>query len=107
MKKQQNQDKTAERGRFSGKRKTEAVLLLLKGDELNALSREFGVTAAVPSEWRERFLAGAEVSLKSRGPKPADNGVLRLKALAQRHVERIERRMSVVHRTERPTHDEA
>ncbi|WP_158620010.1 transposase [Corallococcus sicarius] len=59
MKKQQKQGRTAERGRFSAKRKKEAVLRLLKGEELDALSRELGVTAAVLSEWREKFLAGA------------------------------------------------
>ncbi|MCE9674049.1 transposase [Myxococcus stipitatus] len=81
MKKQQKQDRTAERGRFSAKRKKEAVLRLLKGEELDALSRELGVTAAVLSEWREKFLAGAEANLKSREPEPADDEVLRLKAM--------------------------
>ncbi|QSQ17912.1 transposase [Myxococcus landrumensis] len=69
MKKQQKQDRTAERGRFSAKRKKEAVLRLLKGEELDALTRELGVTAAVLSEWREKFLAGAEANLKSREPE--------------------------------------
>ncbi|WP_233612357.1 transposase, partial [Corallococcus sp. AB045] len=58
VKKQQKQDRTSERGRFSAKRKKEAVLRLLKGEELDALSRELGVTAALLSEWREKFLAG-------------------------------------------------
>ena len=35
-----------ERGRFSSRRKTEAVLRLLRGEELDALSRELGVTTA-------------------------------------------------------------
>ena len=35
-----------ERGRFSSRRKAEAVLRLLHGEELDALSRELGVTAA-------------------------------------------------------------
>ncbi|MBZ4408974.1 transposase [Myxococcus sp. XM-1-1-1] len=79
--KKQKQDRTEERGRFSAKRKKEAVLRLLKGEELDALSRELGVTAAVLSEWREKFLAGAEANLKSREPEPADDEVLRLKAM--------------------------
>ncbi|WP_434299350.1 transposase [Corallococcus exiguus] len=79
--KKQKQDRTAERGRFSAKRKKEAVLRLLKGEELDALSRELGVTAAVLSEWREKFLAGAEANLKSREPEAADDEVLRLKAM--------------------------
>ncbi|MCP3162548.1 transposase [Myxococcus qinghaiensis] len=81
MKKQQKQDRTAERGRFSAKRKKEAVLRLLKGEELDALSRELGVTAAVLSEWREKFLAGAKANLKSREPEPADDEVPQLKAM--------------------------
>jgi len=59
----------AERGRFSARRKTEAVLRLLRGEELDALSRELGVTAATLSQWRERFLSAGQASLRSR---PAD-----------------------------------
>ncbi len=81
MKKQQKQDRTVERGRFSAGRNKESVLPLLKGEELDALSRELGVTAAVLSEWREKLLAGAEANLKNREPGPADDEVLRLKAM--------------------------
>jgi putative transposase len=35
----------------------------------------------VLSEWREKFLAGAEANLKSREPEPTDDEVLRLKAM--------------------------
>jgi hypothetical protein len=79
--KKQKQDRTAERGRFSEKQKKDAVLRLLNGTELNALSRELGVTAAVLSEWREKFLTRAETNLTSREPEPADDKVLRLKAM--------------------------
>ncbi|GHH00495.1 transposase [Comamonas sp. JC664] len=72
---------TAERGRFSTTQKKNAVLRLLEGEELGALSRELGVTVAVLSEWREMFLAGAETHLKSREQEPADDEVLRLKAM--------------------------
>jgi len=47
-----------DRGRFSSRRKTEAVLRLLRGEALDAVSRELGVTAATLSGWREAFLAG-------------------------------------------------
>ena len=33
------------------------MLRLLRGEELDALSRELGVTAATLSQWRERLLA--------------------------------------------------
>jgi transposase-like protein len=69
-----------ERGRYTAKRKVEAVMRLLKGDDLDAVSRELGVTAATLSAWREAFLAGAEANLKSREPTPADDDNLRLKA---------------------------
>ena len=57
------------RRRTSAGRKREAVLRLLRGEDLELVSREFGVTAAELSGWREAFLAAGEASLKSR---PAD-----------------------------------
>jgi hypothetical protein len=57
------------RRRMSAGRKREAVLRLLRGEDLELVSRELGVTAAELSGWREAFLAAGEVSLKSR---PAD-----------------------------------
>jgi transposase len=54
------------RGRFSARRKTEAVLRLLRGEELEILSRELGVTAATLATWRETFLAAGEAGLKTR-----------------------------------------
>ena len=57
------------RRRMSARRKQDAVLRLLRGDDLEVVSRERKVTAAELSGWREAFLAAGEVSLKSR---PAD-----------------------------------
>jgi Helix-turn-helix domain len=54
---------------MSARRKQEAVLRLLRGEDLELVSRELGVTAAELSGWRDQFLAGGEASLKSR---PAD-----------------------------------
>lgn len=62
------------------KRKAEAVLRLLKGEDLDAISRELGVTAATLSSWRESFLSGAEAGLKTRETAPEDDENLRLKA---------------------------
>ena len=69
-----------ERGCFSSRRKTEAVLRLLRGEELDALSRELGVTAATLSQWRERFLAGGQASLKSRPSDDRNEEIRRLQA---------------------------
>ncbi|MBM0108920.1 hypothetical protein JM946_29715, partial [Steroidobacter sp. S1-65] len=44
-----------ERGRWSAKRKSEAVLRLLKGEDLDTLSRELKVNAATLSGWRDIF----------------------------------------------------
>ena len=67
-------------GRMSRQRKREAVLRLLRGEDLELVSRSLGVTAATLSGWREAFLAGGEASLATR---PVDGEVLesdRLKA---------------------------
>lgn len=53
-------------GRMSRRRKKEAVLRLLRGDDLEMLSRELGVTAATLSGWQEAFLSGGEASLAIR-----------------------------------------
>ena len=55
--------------RMSARRKQEAVLRLLRGEDLELVSRALGVTAAELGSWRDQFLAGGEASLKSR---PAD-----------------------------------
>ena len=54
------------RGRWSAKRKTAAVLRLLRGEDMEMLSRELGVTAATLSGWREQFLASGLAGLKAR-----------------------------------------
>jgi transposase len=65
-------DEHAREKRFSARRKIELVLRLLKGESLDALSRETGLTAAKLSQWRDEFLAGGEASLQSR---PAGEGL--------------------------------
>lgn len=74
-------DARPERGRFSARRKVAAVIRLLRGEDLDRVSRELRVTAATLSLWREEFLAGGQASLKTRQPTPQDEEVLRLKAM--------------------------
>src|SRR3954447_14004506 len=69
-----------DRGRFSARRKTEAVLRLLRGEDLDALSRELGVTAATLSTWRQAFLDGGTAAMKSRPADGRDELVARLQA---------------------------
>ena len=54
------------RGRWSARRKVSVVIDLLRGEDLESLSRKNGVTAATISNWRDAFLMGGEAGLKSR-----------------------------------------
>jgi transposase-like protein len=65
---------------MSRQRKRDAVLRLLRGEDLEMLSRALGVTAATLSGWQDSFLAAGEASLATR---PTDGEALeteRLKA---------------------------
>ena len=68
------------RRRMSARRKQSAVLRLLRGEDLELLSRDLGVTAAELSAWRDGFLAAGEGSLKSRPADGRDAEIGRLKA---------------------------
>ena len=69
-----------ERGRWSSRRKTEVVLRVLRGEDLDALSRELGVTAATIASWRDAFLAGGQAGLRSRPADERDGEIARLRA---------------------------
>ena len=68
------------RRRMSARRKQETVLRLLRGEDLELVSRELGVTAAELSGWRDQFLAAGEASLKSRPADARDTEIGRLQA---------------------------
>jgi transposase len=53
-------------GRMSRQRKTVAVLRLLRGEDLETVSRSLGVTAATLTAWRDAFLAAGEAALVTR-----------------------------------------
>lgn len=65
---------------MSANRKQSAVLRLLRGEDLELVSRDLGVTAAELSAWRDAFLAAGEASLKSRPADGRDHEIGRLKA---------------------------
>lgn len=65
--------------RFSAKRKLAAVQRLLRGESLEALSRELNLPAHRLSEWRDRALLGAEGALKERERDARDEEIERLK----------------------------
>jgi transposase len=62
-------------GRMSRQRKLAAVLRLLRGEDLDRVSRALGVTAATLSGWREAFLSGGEAALAT---KPTDTKQIEL-----------------------------
>ena len=53
-------------GRMSRQRKRDAVLRMLRGEDLDMLSRALGVTAATLTGWQDTFLAAGEASLATR-----------------------------------------
>jgi len=69
------------RGRWSAKRKFAGVLRLLRGEDLETLSRELGVTAATLSGWRDQFLEGGAANLKAREADVDNEETQRLKSL--------------------------
>ena len=73
-------DGAREPGRFSARRKTDTVLRMLRGEPLDLLARELGVTAATLAHWREEFLAGGQAALKSRPADERDDEIQRLRA---------------------------
>ena len=65
----------SDRGRFSAKRKREAVLRLLRGEDLDIVSREIGVTGATLATWRESFLEGGLGALRSKASDERDERI--------------------------------
>lgn len=70
-----NQNKTipgplAEGQRWTAARKREVVLRMLRGESVDALSRELGVEIYRLEQWREKALAGVDESLKKRRNDP-------------------------------------
>jgi transposase len=66
--------------RLSARRKLAAVQRLMRGESLEALSRELNLPAHRLSEWRDRVLIAAESALKERERDARDEDIARLKA---------------------------
>lgn len=60
----------AEVKRWSTNRKKEVVLRLLRGEPIDALSRELGIETYRLEAWRERGLAALDAGLRERGDDP-------------------------------------
>jgi hypothetical protein len=59
--------------RWSTNRRKEAVLRLLRGEPVEALSRELGVEIYRLEAWREKALAGMDAGLKARHNDPLED----------------------------------
>ena len=104
---------TAKGGRFSAPRKAQAVLRLLRGEDLELLSRELGVVASTLSLWREEFLAAGQIALQGKTGKAdaRDDQISRLKKkvgeltmeneLLQEKAQRLEAGLPLTHRRSR------
>ncbi len=79
-----------ERGRFSSRKKVDVVLGVLRGEDLDLVSREAGITAARLSEWRTHFVTSGPAGLKSRAADERDDELTRLKALVGDLTMRLE-----------------
>ena len=58
--------------RWSAGRKKQVVLRLLRGESVDALSRELAVPIFRLEEWRDRALTGIDVGLKERENDPIE-----------------------------------
>ena len=79
------------KGRWSARRKITVVLELLRGAELEATSRKYGVTAATLARWREAFLEGGESELKIRATDVVDEERKTLKSAVAKLVVEVTR----------------
>jgi hypothetical protein len=77
---ERNRGARKERGRWSSARKLAIVLRILKGEDLDALSRELKVTAARLAEWRDAAVASMQTGLKSREADGRDSEIRSLRA---------------------------
>jgi hypothetical protein len=97
---------------MSARRKQSAVLRLLRGEDLELVSRELGVMAAELSAWRDAFLGAGEAALKTRPADGRDVEIGRLKAkvgeltmaneLLDAKIDRLETHRPLARRRSRP-----
>ena len=88
-----------DRGRWSSRRKTEVVLRILRGETLDALSRELGVSPGRLAQWRDEAIAATQAGLQSREPDHRDGFIHDLKAKVgdqAMQIELLERKIEIL-----------
>jgi len=70
MKNDVKQQAAPEVTRWSANRKKEAVLRLMRGEPIDALSRELGIEIYLLEKWQQKALQGIESALKARDGDP-------------------------------------
>ena len=58
--------------RFSAKRKADVVVRMIRGEDLDTLSRELRVAVPDLAAWRDAFLGGGQQALRSRQGDPLE-----------------------------------
>lgn len=78
--------------RWSASRKMEVVVRYLRGESLDNLSREIGVTASQIEKWHQKALKGIEAYLKDREGEPLQNAL----NLAKKHIGELSMEIEVL-----------
>lgn len=87
---EQEQGNEAGIERWSAGRKREVVLRLLRGEEIEVISREVAVPVHQLEEWRRVFLDGGTANLRSRGLADEERELRRVQAKLGEMVMRVE-----------------
>lgn len=77
--------------RWSVRRKTDAVMRLLRGEDLDIVARELRVEVHRLAAWRDEFIAGGAEALKARPTDPTDRKLRE----AERQVGRLTMELEV------------
>ena len=77
----------ADMGRWSSRRKMEAVLRVLKGEALDGVSRSLKISTTKLAAWRDEFLEAGQCGLRAREPDHRDERIRELHAKIGEGVE--------------------
>jgi hypothetical protein len=86
--------------RWSAARKKEVVLRLLRGESVDAVSREVSVPIYKLEKWRDRALAGIDTGLKER----EDDPVVRELDEAKRRIGELVMEVEILQKERRARH---